>query len=125
VLQGVAQRGADLVDAAEADAGLAVPALRVDGGMSQNPTFIQSLANATGKPVEVSRHTEATTIGAAYLAGLAVGVWSSFDDIAGAWRPREVVDPADGFDREASRDEWRRAVERSRRWIPDLSALDF
>ena len=125
VLEGVAQRGADLVAAAEADAGLSVPALRVDGGMSQNPTFIQGLANVTGKPVEVSRHSEATTIGAAYLAGLATGVWGSFDDIADAWQPREVVDPIDGFDRDAARAEWERAVERSRRWIPDLSALDF
>ena len=125
VLEGVAQRGADLVAAAEADAGLSVPALRVDGGMSQNPTFIQALANITGKPVEVSRHTEATTIGAAYLAGVATGVWGSFGDIADAWQPREVVDPVDGFDRDAARAEWERAVERSRRWIPDLSALDF
>ncbi|MEZ5272212.1 MAG: FGGY-family carbohydrate kinase [Ilumatobacteraceae bacterium] len=74
VLEGVAQRGADLVDAAVADAGLAMPTLRIDGGMSQNPTFVQALANAAGLPVEVSRHTEATTIGAAYLAGMAVGV---------------------------------------------------
>lgn len=121
VLEGVAHRGADLVAAAEAHTGHSVPALRVDGGMSENPTFVQALANATGKPVEVSRHTEATTIGAAYLAGLAVGVWSSFDDIAEAWSPRQVVEPSGTLDR----DQWARAVERSRGWIPDLSALDF
>ena len=55
--------------------------------MSQNPTFVQALANATGRAIEVSPQTEATTIGAAYLAGLAVGVWGSFDDIAAAWQP--------------------------------------
>jgi glycerol kinase len=121
VLEGVAHRGADLVVAAEADSGHAVPVLRIDGGMSQNPTFVQALANATGKPVEVSRHTEATTVGAAYLAGLAVGVWSSFDDIADAWQPQSAVEPTGQLDRA----QWAEAVSRSRRWIPDLSALDF
>jgi glycerol kinase len=121
VLEGVAHRGADLVEAAQAGTGTVVPALRVDGGMSENPTFVQALANASGKPVEVSRHTEATTIGAAYLAGLAVGVWSSFDDIATAWQPRTVVEPNSQLDRA----QWAEAVTRSTRWIPDLSALDF
>ena len=121
VLEGVAHRGADLVAAAEAHTGHTVPSLRIDGGMSENPTFVQALANATGKPVEVSRHTEATTVGAAYLAGLAVGVWGGFDDIADAWSPRTVVEPSGQLDR----GQWSRAVERSRGWIPDLSALDF
>jgi len=121
VLEGVAHRGADLVAAAEANTGHAVPVLRIDGGMSQNPTFVQALANATGKTVEVSRLTEATTLGAAYLAGLAVGVWGSLDDIAGAWTPRVVVEPTAQLDRE----QWARAVDRAKGWIPDLSALDF
>jgi glycerol kinase len=121
VLEGVAHRGADLVAAAEADTGHVIPTLRVDGGMSENPTFVQALANATGKQVEVSRHTEATTVGAAYLAGLAVGVWDSFDDIADAWKPSRVVEPTGSLDR----DKWASAVARSRGWIPDLSALDF
>ena len=73
VLEGVAQRGADLVEAAEADTGLALDRLRIDGGMSGNPTFVQAVANATGRPVEVSPEREATTLGAGFLAGLAVG----------------------------------------------------
>ena len=121
VLEGVAHRGADLVAAAQAGSGYDIPVLRIDGGMSENPTFVQALANASGKPVEVSRHTEATTVGAAYLAGLAVGVWGSFDDIADAWTPRRTVEPNAQLDRT----QWARAVERSQRWIPDLSALDF
>jgi glycerol kinase len=96
-------------------------ALRVDGGMSQNPTFVQALANTTGKPVEVSRHTEATTIGAAYLAGLAIGTWASMDDVASAWQPIAMVEPTERLDR----GQWADAVRRSRGWIPDLSALDF
>lgn len=121
VLEGIAHRGADLLEAAEADFGDAIGAIRVDGGMSQNPTFIQALANATGHAIEVSPQTEATTIGAAYLAGLAVGVWGSFDDIAAAWQPRVVVDPTERLDRQ----QWARAIDRARTWIPDLSALDF
>ncbi|MEY2445035.1 MAG: glycerol kinase [Ilumatobacteraceae bacterium] len=121
VLEGIAHRGADLLEAAEADFGGAIAAIRIDGGMSQNPTFVQALANATGRAIEVSRQTEATTIGAAYLAGLAVGVWGSFDDIANAWDPRHVVEPTSRLDRQ----QWASAIGRARGWIPDLSALDF
>ncbi|HEY4607858.1 MAG TPA: FGGY-family carbohydrate kinase, partial [Ilumatobacteraceae bacterium] len=121
VLEGIAHRGADLLEAAEADYGAQIGAIRVDGGMSQNPSFIQALANSTGRSIEVSPHTEATTVGAGYLAGLAVGVWNSFDDIAAVWRPKDVVEPTAQLDRQ----QWARAVERARAWIPDLSALDF
>jgi glycerol kinase len=121
VLEGIAHRGADLLEAAEADFGGSIGAIRVDGGMSQNPTFIQALANATGRAIEVSPQTEATTIGAAYLAGLAVGVWGSFDDIAAAWQAQVVVEPNGQLDRQ----QWANAIQRARGWIPDLSALDF
>ncbi len=121
VLEGVAHRGADMVTAAETDTGLTIPFLRVDGGMSANPTFVQALADATGKPVEVSPVAEATTLGAGLLAGLAVGVWSGLDDIAAAWSPARVVEPGDPLDRAR----WAIAVERAAGWIPELSALDF
>ena len=121
VLEGVAQRGADLVAAAEDHSGLTIPALRIDGGMSANPTFVQALADATGRPVEVSPVTEATTLGAAYLAGVAVGTWDSIADLAELWNPSHVVEPNGPADRA----QWARAVERSRSWIPELSALDF
>jgi glycerol kinase len=121
VLEGIAHRGADMVIAAETDTGLTIPLLRVDGGMSANPTFVQALADATGKPVEVSPVAEATTIGAGLLAGLAVGVWSGFDDIAASWSPASVVEPRQRLDRTR----WAIAVERAAGWIPELSALDF
>ena len=121
VLEGVAQRGADLVEAAEADTGLALDRLRIDGGMSANPTFVQAVADATGRPVEVSPEREATTLGAGFLAGLAIGTWSDWDEIAATWRPSSVVEPARGLDRER----WREAVERAARWEPDLSAIQF
>jgi glycerol kinase len=121
VLEGVAQRGADLVDAAEADAATTIPTLRVDGGMSGNPTFVQALADATQRPVEVSPVLEATTLGAAFLAGLAVGDWADWDEVGAAWTPREVVEPGTPLDR----DRWARAVDRAREWYPELSGLDF
>ncbi len=121
VLEGVAQRGADLVEAAEADTGLTIPTLRVDGGMSDNPTFLQALADATARPVEVSPVREATTLGAAFLAGLAVGTWASWDDIAATWNPRQTIEPVGSFDR----DRWRAAVDRAAQWFPELSSLSF
>ncbi len=121
VLEGVAHRGADLVEAAEADTGLGIPVLRVDGGMSRNPTFVQALANAAGKPVEVSPVVEATTLGAGFLAGVATGVWPDLAATTQHWRPNAVVEPVDRLDRAA----WTAAVERASGWIPELSALDF
>ena len=121
VLEGVAQRGADLVAAAEADTGLGIPALRVDGGMTENPTFVQALADATQRPVEVSPVREATTLGAAFLAGLSVGTWGGWDDIAAMWRPEDVVAPGAPLDRER----WASAVERAAAWYPELSSLSF
>ena len=121
VLEGVAHRGADLVDAAEADSGLGIPVVRVDGGMSANPTFVQALADATQRPVEVSPVREATTLGAAFLAGLATGTWHGDGDIAATWNPERTVDPA----RRLDRDQWREACTRAAKWVPELSALDF
>jgi glycerol kinase len=73
VLEGVAQRGADLVEAAEADGGAQLASLRIDGGMAANHVFVQALANSSQKPVEISPQLEATTLGAGFLAGLATG----------------------------------------------------
>ncbi len=93
VLEGVAHRGADLLEAAESDSGLPIGPLRVDGGMSANPVFVQALADACGRPIEIAPVVEATTLGAAYLAGMAVGTWADEDEVAAAWTPRLVVDP--------------------------------
>lgn len=121
VLEGVAHRGADLLETAEADGGCTIEALRVDGGMSDNPTFVQALADATGRTVEVSPETEATTLGAAYVAGLATGVWADTEEVAALWSPRSVVEPV----RQLDRDRWQEAVRRAQGWIPELSDLDF
>jgi glycerol kinase len=121
VLEGVAQRGADLVEATETDTGLTIPRLRIDGGMSGNPTFVQALADAAQRPVEVSPQREATTVGAGLLAGLAVGTWDGWDDVAATWQPTTVVEPGRVFDRAR----WHEAVERAAGWEPALSAISF
>jgi glycerol kinase len=121
VLEGVAQRGADLVEAAETDAGATIEVLRIDGGMSRNATFVQALADATQKPVEVSPVKEATTLGAGFLAGLAVGVWPDLEALDGTWNPISRAEPEGVLDR----DRWRTAVDRARAWIPELSTVDF
>lgn len=121
VLEGIAHRGADLLEAAEGDGGCSIPAVRVDGGMSANRVFVQALADACRRPVEVSPVLEATTLGAAFLAGMAVGTWTDEEEIAATWSPREVVAPG----RAPDRARWREACERARGWVPELSALDF
>jgi glycerol kinase len=121
VLEGVAQRAADLVEAAETDSGLAIPVLRVDGGMSANPTFLQALADATQRRIEVSPEREATTLGAAYAAGLAIGAWPDDAAIAASWDPAQVLEPVGSFDRER----WADTLRRAEKWFPDLSAISF
>jgi glycerol kinase len=121
VLEGIAHRGADLVEAAEADSGLDIPVLRVDGGMTDNPTFVQALADACARPVEISPQREATARGAALMASLAIGAAGSVDDLATSWEPRARVEPARALDRQR----WRDAVARARGWIPELSGIDF
>ena len=121
VLEGIAHRGADLLEAAETDSGLSIGALRVDGGMSANRTFTQALANAIGRPVETSAVIEATTLGAAYLAGVAVGTWANLEEAAAELRPRAVIEP----NRRVDRLRWLEARARALRTVPELSDLDF
>ena len=121
VLEGIAHRGADLVEAAEADGGTVIPSLRVDGGMTANATFLQALADACQRPVEVAPVPEATTLGAAYLAGMAVGLWADEEAVADAWRPRQVVEPR----RKPDRERWRQARARAAGAVPELSAVRF
>ena len=93
VLEGIAHRGCDLIEAAETDTGSPIESVRVDGGMSANATFLQALADFSGRTVEVAPVTECTTLGAAYMAGVELGLWRDEKDVASSWRPSRVVDP--------------------------------
>jgi glycerol kinase len=120
VLEGVAHRGADLVEAAEADSGESIATLRIDGGMSANPTFVQALADASSRIVELSPEVEATTRGAAVLALVGLGR-IELSDASDLWSPRAIVEPGAALDRER----WADAVSRSLAWHDDLTALSF
>jgi len=123
VLEGIAHRGVDLIEAIEADSGVSIASVRVDGGMSANPLFLQALADAAQRPVEVSPVLEATTLGAAFLAGLAVGMWADEEELAATWSPARVVEPRRRSG--AARQRWQEAVARAQGWVPDLSAIEF
>ena len=126
VLEGVAQRGADLLEAAESDTGLSIEELRLDGGMSANGVVVQALADFTGRPVAVSPVPEATTLGAAYLAGMAVGVWSDETETAALFRPKRVAEPGlDAAGRREARQRFADAVVQCAEWVPELSAITF
>lgn len=121
VLEGIAHRGADLVEATEQDTGASIEVLRIDGGMSDNPTFVQALADATGRPVEVSPARDATTRGAGLVALVGLGGFDAIDALADTWKPRVRVEPQRALDR----DRWREACARAGHWIPELSSIDF
>lgn len=121
VLEGVAQRGADLIESAEKDCGLGLESIRIDGGMATNSVFVQALADASQRRIEVAPVMEATAVGAGFLAGLASGIWSSWDSITECWKPARVFEPGEPLDRER----WREAISRASRWYPELSELDF
>ena len=125
VLEGVAQRGADLIDAAEVDVGSAISEVRVDGGMSANRFFVQRLADFSGREVTVSSEREATTRGAGLMALVGEG-HLTIDEVEALWSPGFVAAPSlDEAVRESLRSHWRESVERAARTIPELSAVSF
>ncbi|WP_261663960.1 glycerol kinase GlpK [Deinococcus sp. Marseille-Q6407] len=117
-LEAVAFQSAELLQAMQSDSGLELKELRVDGGASRNNLMMQFQADLLGVPVVRPEITETTTLGAAYLAGLAVGYWDSTDAIEQGWKVDKTFEPQMSADeRESRMAEWRRAVERSRNWI--------
>jgi glycerol kinase len=116
-LESIAFPSHDVVEAMQRDAARPLTELRVDGGAARNDLLMQFQADVMGVPVVRPVVTETTALGAAYLAGLATGFWTGTDEIAALWRAERRFDPAMNSDQRDSRvDEWRRAVERSRRW---------
>ena len=125
VLEGIAHRGADLIDAAQRQTATTIEEIRVDGGMTANTFFVQSLADFTGIPVTVSPQREATTRGAGLMA-LVSAEQLSLDDVEGLWTPERVLLPQLTSDaRHALRAVWRTQVSRVEKTIPELSAVEF
>ncbi len=108
----------DVVEAMVNDAGIPLRELRVDGGAAANDFLMQFQADLLGVPVVRPKVTETTALGAAYLAGLAVGFWKSQEEIAALWQVDRRFEPAMGVERRESLYRgWQRAVERAKGWV--------
>lgn len=116
-VESMAYQTRDVIDAMTAASGTPVRELRVDGGASVMGLLLRLVADQLDVPVVRPRLQETTALGAAYLAGLAEGVWSTVSDVAARWAVDERVEPSEDRTRvEAAYDMWQRAVERSRGW---------
>jgi glycerol kinase len=116
-LEGVAYQVADLIDAMHADTGKRLKELRVDGGASQSEFLMQFQADLLRIPVIRPAITETTALGAAYLAGLAVGYWNSVEDITKQWRVEKIFEPRmPAAQAEELRLRWNSALARAKDW---------
>jgi len=119
-LESIAYQSADVLEAMQQDAQLQLAELRVDGGASKNDLLMQFQADILGVPVVRPKISETTALGAAYLAGLAVGYWKSEAEIMHHWQLEQRFEPTMSQDqRESLLSNWRRAVERSKAWETD------
>jgi glycerol kinase len=114
VLEGIALQTYELAQAMTADSGQAIPVLKVDGGASANDLLMQFQADILGTPVVRPRNVQTTAAGAAFLAGLGVGIWKDPEEIRASWRAGKTFRPKmDGALREHALAKWKRAVERA------------
>ena len=115
VLESMAFQTRDVVDVMSESSGYPIVALRADGGASDNALLLQLQADQLGVPVQRPAIRETTALGAAYLAGLAEGVWSSLDDVAQHWQLDVEVQPSiDRATADITHAQWLRALERAR-----------
>ena len=113
-LEGIAFQTMDIVNAMEKDAGVRLAELKVDGGASRNNLLMQFQADILSTSVIRPKVTETTALGAAYLAGLAVGFWESIDYIKSQWAVETAFEPkADDADIAALKDGWKDAITRT------------
>jgi glycerol kinase len=124
-LESIAYQTADVLAAMEADSGIAIAELRVDGGATVNDTLMQFQADILGVPLVRPKVWETTALGAAYLAGLAAGYWQSAEELQTQWQRQRTFQP--GMDKEkvaALRRGWHKAVERAKGWAEDQTLKD-
>ncbi|MBC7910598.1 MAG: glycerol kinase GlpK, partial [Pyrinomonadaceae bacterium] len=116
-LESICYQTRDVVGAMERDSGIRLREVRVDGGAVANNFLMQFQADILGVPVEVPLITETTALGAAYLAGLAVGFWQSREELAARWKLKRRYEPSiNPEERERLHHRWLRAVERAKDW---------
>jgi len=120
VLESIAYQTRDVIEAMQRDSGITLQELRCDGGASVNSLLMQFQADILGVPVEVPRIVDTTALGAAYLAGLAVGFWENRAELAQKWQLDHRYTPQDSDEkRERLFRRWHQAVERARGWALD------
>jgi len=116
-LDSIAYQTVDVLEAMHRDSGIALSELRVDGGAARNDLLMQFQADMLGVAVVRPQVTETTALGAAYLAGLAIGFWSSIEEIAAQWKVERRFEPSMSQGaRETKLARWRKAVDRARAW---------
>src|SRR3954467_14129965 len=119
-LEATAYQSREVVEAMDADSGVALTELKVDGGMVVNDTLMQFQADLLDVPVIRPKVTETTALGAAYAAGLAVGFWKDQDELKERWAEDRRWEPEmDDDEREKGYAKWKKAVERSLDWAED------
>ncbi|MET0962796.1 MAG: glycerol kinase GlpK [Noviherbaspirillum sp.] len=117
-LASIAYQSVDILTAMQNDSAIQLKELRVDGGACRNDLLMQFQADVLGVPVVRPVVTETTALGAAYLAGIAVGFWTSQEEVAAQWRMERRFEPDMSMDERAQRlSQWHRAVERARAWV--------
>src|SRR5207244_5347286 len=108
----------DVLDLMQRECGACLTALKVDGGATANTTLLQFQADLLGVPVRRPVVAETTALGAAYLAGLAVGYWTDLEDVSRNWLLERRFTPAMAADERQRRyRQWQRGVERARNWV--------
>jgi glycerol kinase len=116
-LESIAYQTADLLDAMQADSGIRLTELRVDGGATSNETLLQFQADILGIPVVRSAVSETTALGAGYLAGLATGFWKSREEIFTHWKADKFFEPRMSPEKARElRGKWKEAVRRAINW---------
>jgi glycerol kinase len=116
-LEAIAYQSRGVLDAMSGSTALSLAALRVDGGAARNDFLMQFQADILDRQVQRPGNVETTAMGAAYLAGLAAGVWSGQDELSARWKAERTFSPSMAEqDRAECYDGWLRAVERSRGW---------
>jgi glycerol kinase len=116
-LESICYQTADLVDAMHNDSGIELKELRVDGGATRNDSLLQFQADVLQIPVVRSRITETTALGAAYLAGLAVGFWKTKEELAQHWQADKRFEPKMPRKKAKElREKWNEAVKRAMNW---------
>jgi glycerol kinase len=116
-LESIAYQTVDAIRAQNTALGTPLAELRADGGATDNAWLMQFQADMLGVPVVVPEITQTTALGAAYLAGITAGVWTE-DDVRGLWKEARRYEPRMSDDhRQTLLADWRRALERSRRWV--------